>query len=131
MTFPILNISSEKWKNEDLMDYIVFDEFIYTNKDSIFNELYKDKLFCDCNGRVFKAIKKAELTQKWRNWFRFIPNVWKREVIFEPIHKKLSVDELRNYLLERVSELENNELSFKWKAELKNAKTYSELINGK
>ena len=131
MTYPIINISIEKWNDEDLMDYITFDKFIYTNKDSIFNKLYRDKLFCDCNGQVFKAIKKAELTQKWRNWLRFIPNVWKREIIFEKTNKNLTVDELKNYILARISELNKTDYRKKWIADIENAKTHSELINGK
>ena len=81
MRFPILNISTERWSDEDLMDYISFDEFIYTKKDFYFDEFYKDKLFCDCNGFVYKAIAKEDMTQKWRNWLRFLPNVWKTKII--------------------------------------------------
>ncbi|MBJ2176526.1 hypothetical protein JBL43_19920 [Aureibaculum sp. A20] len=131
MEFPILNISTEKWDEENLTDYIAFDKFIYTDKDSIFEELYKDKLFCDCNGKIFKAIKKAEMTEKWRNWLRFIPNIWKREVIFEPTNENLTVDELRNYLLNRISELRPTEFRVKWNKEITNAKTHLELIHGK
>ena len=130
MTFPLLNISTKKWNSEDLTDYILFDEFIYTDKEAIFNELYRDKLFIDCNGRIYKALKKAELTETWRNWLRFIPNIWKREVLFRPTGDSWTVDELRNYLLERVSELKADKHTYEWKAQLKRAKNHSELIYG-
>ena len=130
MTFPLLNISTKKWNSEDLTDYIIFDEFIYTDKESIFVELYRDKLFIDCNGRIYKALKKAELTEKWRNWLRFIPNIWKREVLFKPTGESWTTEELRNYLLERVSELKADEHTNEWKAQLKSAKNHSELIYG-
>ena len=129
MTFPILNISTEKWNADDLTDYISFDKFIYTSKDSLFKELYEDQLFCDCNGLVFKAIKKAEMTQKWRNWLRFLPNVWKTEIIFNKTNEKLTVEQLRNYLLERISDLRQDDFTRKWKEDLKKAKTHSEIIN--
>ena len=131
MTFPLLNISVKNWNSEDLMEYILFDKFIYTDKDSLFNEFYKGKLFIDCNGQIYKALEKAELNQKWRNWLRFIPNMWKREIIFKPTGEAWTVSELRNYLLERVSELKADTHTEKWKSNLKNAKTHSELINGK
>ena len=130
MTFPLLNITPECWTYENLIDYVIFDEFIYTDKDSVFMELYKDKLFCDCNGKIFKAVKKAELTEKWRNWLKFIPNIWKREIIFQPTGENWTVEELRNYLLNRVSELKTNEQTEKWKSQLKKAKNHSELIYG-
>ncbi|RXG29662.1 hypothetical protein [Leeuwenhoekiella palythoae] len=130
MTFPLLNITPECWTYENLIDCVIFDEFIYTDKDSVFMELYKDKLFCDCNGKIFKAVKKAELTEKWRNWLKFIPNIWKREIIFQPTGENWTVEELRNYLLNRVSELKTNEQTEKWKTQLKKAKNHSELIYG-
>ena len=130
MNFPLLNISAKKWNSEDLTDYILFNKFIYTKKESTFNELYKDKLFIDCDGRIYKAIKKAELTQKWRNWFRFIPNIWKREILFTDTGTHWSVDELRIYLLKCVSELKTDQHTEKWICDLKRAKNYIELING-
>jgi len=130
MTFPLLNISAKKWDSEDLTDYIIFDKFIYTDKESIFNELYKNKIFIDCDGRIYKGIKKVELTEKWRNWLRFIPNIWKREVLFRTTGENWTVDELRNYLLKRVSELKTDKDTENWKTQLKKAKNYSELIYG-
>jgi len=130
MTFPLLNISAKKWDSEDLTDYIIFDKFIYTDKESIFNELYKNKIFIDCDGRIYKGIKKVELAEKWRNWLRFIPNIWKREVLFRTTGENWTVDELRNYLLKRVSELKTDKDTENWKTQLKKAKNYSELIYG-
>ncbi|WP_299685701.1 hypothetical protein [uncultured Dokdonia sp.] len=130
MNFPILNISHDRWYDDDIMDYISFDEFIYTRKDAIFNELYKDQLFCDCDGVIFKAIKKAEMTQKWRNWLWFIPNVWKTEILFEPTHKKLTVDELRSYLLDRLAELTMDKELKKWEMNIRRATNHFELIYG-
>lgn len=130
MTFPLLNISTKKWKSEDLTGYILFDEYIYTDKETIFNELYIDKLFIDCNGLIYKALKKEELTQKWRKWLRFIPNIWKKEVLFQPTGDSWTIEELRNYLLKRVSELKANKHTYEWKAQLKRAKNHAELIHG-
>ncbi|CAL2076517.1 hypothetical protein [Tenacibaculum sp. 190524A02b] len=131
MVFPLLNISTKKWNSEDINNYIILDKFIYTDKESIFNELYKNKLFIDCNGQIFKAIRKEELTDKWRNWLRFIPNIWKCEIHFKTTGENWTVNQLRNYLLERISDLKPTKHTEKWKSDLMNAKNYTELIYGK
>jgi hypothetical protein len=130
MTFPLLNISAKKWESEDLTDYIVFDKYIYTDKEEIFNKLYRDKLFIDSDGRIYKALKKAELTEKWRIFLRFIPNMWKREILFKSTGEKWTVDELRNFLLNRISKLKTDTQTEDWKAELKKATNHYELIYG-
>ena len=127
MEFPIINISPEKWNDEDPTFY---DEYIYTDKKSTFDKYFKNKIFCDGNGQLFKAIGKSKMTEKWRNWFRIIPNVWKTKIIFENMHKEMSVDELRTFLLQRISELELNEITREWKINIQNAKTHSQLISG-
>ncbi|MDR6969315.1 hypothetical protein J2X31_003345 [Flavobacterium arsenatis] len=131
MTFPLINISIEKWPNsEDIIEFIVYEKYIYTNNDSVFNEFYKDKLFCDCEGSVFKATRKVKMTQHWRNWLKFLPNVWKTEVIYEATTKTMSIEELREYLMNRISDLDDSDFIQKWLLKVKMAKTYSQLING-
>ena len=129
MTFPIIDISTEKWNYEDLMEYVCHDDYIYTNKESIFESYYKNKLFCDGNGQIYKAIGKAEMTEKWRNWLQFIPNVWKTKIVFKKTYKEMSVEELRTFLLARISELEKDDFTREWKVHIQKAKTHSELIN--
>jgi hypothetical protein len=130
MTFPAIDISTKKWIIDDLMEYVLHDEFIYTRKDSVFQKYYKDRLFCDGKGKIFKAVRKTEMTENWRNWLRFIPNVWKTKVVFHNTNKEMNLNDLQNYLLERISDLEQNDFTRKWKKDVLNAKTYSELING-
>lgn len=132
MNFPLINISVKKWhKDADVLEFILFDKFIYTDKDCVFEELYKWKSFCDGDGFVYKAIKKEEQIEKWRNWLRFIPNVWRKEIIFKKTGEKLTVEELRQYLLDRVSDLSKTDFRDEWINELRIAKTHFELINGK
>lgn len=129
MTFPIIDISTEKWNYEDLMEYVCHDEYIYTNKESVFEKYYKNKMFCDGNGQIYKVLGKAEMTENWRNWLRFIPNVWKTKIIFKKIYKEMTVEELRTFLLERISELKQDDFTREWKLHIQKAKTHSELIN--
>ena len=130
MTFPALAISTKKWITDDLMDYILWDEYIYTNKESVFQKYYKDNLFCDGEGKIYKAIRKNEVTENWRNWLRFIPNVWKTTIIFQDMNEEMSVEQLRNYILERISDLKQDTSTREWKINVQKATTHAELIQG-
>ncbi|WP_420571236.1 hypothetical protein [Kordia sp.] len=114
MTFPAINIALKKWNIEDLEDYAfeftLYDDYIHHKDESYFIEYFKNGLFCDAEGKLFKMVAKAEMTQKWRNWLQFIPGVWKTKVIFKDTYQKISVEELRTYLLARLSELGNEKL---------------------
>lgn len=131
MTFPIVNISVENWVSEDFVEYICYDGYIYTDEDFAFKEYYENKLFCDATGQIFKATGKMPMTKKWRNWFKFIPNVWKTKIVFEKTNRKMTVNELRLFLYEKITVLNQNEFTLQWKTEIENAKTHLELINGK
>lgn len=128
MWFPLLNISEKKWSSKENKNYIIYDKFIYTNNETIYNEIYKNNLFIDCEGKIYSVLKKAELIEKWRIWLRFIPNIYKKEIIFKPTGESWTVEELRKYLIERVSELNSNEHTRSWITYLKEAKNYAELI---
>ena len=129
MTFPAIDISTNKWVIDDIMEYVIYDEYIYTSKDSVFRENYKNRLFCDGNGKVYKAIRKVEMTENWRNWLRFIPNVWKTKIVFQYTNQVMDLEELRNYYLERISDLAQDDFTREWKADVRKAKTHAELIN--
>lgn len=128
MAFPIVNVSMsiEEWAD---YENIWYDKYLYTREDSVFNEYCKEMLFCDCHGFIYKAVGKAE-PEAWRNWFWFLPNVWKVEVIFEPTGKQMSIEELREFLLVRVSVLEKTDLIDRWITLLHQAVTHRELIDG-
>ena len=131
MKFPIINISVEKWNdNEDMSEYISYDKFIYTNEDSVFDKYYKNMLFCDSNGVLFLAIRKSEIKEKWRIWLKFIPNVWKFEVIFKQTPNETNTEELREYFLARISELKKTNSREEWIQSVKNAKSHFEIIHG-
>lgn len=130
MKFPLLNISETNWNDEDTIEYILFDEFIYTDKETIYERYLKNKLFCDCNGEIFIVKDKIPPVAWWRKTFRFLPNTYKVKLIFEKTEKKISVDELKNYMIERVNELSEDEFRSKWINYLKQAKSHKELIDG-
>ena len=130
MTFPIINISIKEWNDDDTLDYILFSDLIYTDKTSIFDKFYRDTMFCDCNGIIFKAIGLEKPKEKWRNWLKFLPGIYKCRIIFESTQKKLTVNELRNHFLNGISNLTKTDFTEKWIADIKDAESHSELING-
>ena len=87
-------------------------------------------LFCDSNGVLFLAIRKSEIKEKWRIWLKFIPNVWKFEVIFKQTPNEMNTEELREYFLARISELKKTNSREEWIESIKNAKSHFEIIHG-
>ncbi len=128
MTFPAIDISTKKWISEDLFCYFLDNEYVYSPKESIFLKYYKNHLFCDAEGKVFMCVAKAEMTQKWRNWLRFLPNVWKTKAIYKDTHQVMSIEELRTHVLERLLDLEQDEIIEEWRQDVKKAKSYAQLM---
>lgn len=74
------------------------------------------------------CVAKAEMTQKWRNWLRFLPNVWKTKAIYKDTHQVMSIEELRIHVLERLLDLEQDEIIEEWRQDVKKAKSYAQLM---
>lgn len=130
MKFPIINISEAHWSSPELLEYVLFDEFIYTDNASVFEKYLQSKAFCDCNGEIYYVKSKALPFERWRKFFRFFPNVYRVKLNFEQTAKRISLEDLKAYLLERVGELEEDEFRNRWMLQLKAATSYEELING-
>lgn len=128
MNFPALNISPTKWNDDDLIEYLIFDDFIYTKDDKLFDKYYRNQLFCDCDGKIYKAVRKKEMTEKWRDWLRFIPNVWKTKVEYCYTHQDLNLEEFRNYLIERIKDLEQNEFTKEWASKILKSKNHAQML---
>ncbi|WMN11773.1 hypothetical protein QYS49_39570 [Marivirga salinae] len=128
--YPMINISDKNWdKEDDLTVYMLFDEFIYTNQEDLFIQYYKDKEFCDCQGNVFKVVDRRPPVSFWRNFFRFLPNVFKVELSFIQENKKVTLDDLRTFMLERLDEINTNDFVPKWIDSVKKANSYKELLD--
>ncbi|MEM9674595.1 MAG: hypothetical protein AAF992_18525, partial [Bacteroidota bacterium] len=67
----------------------------------------------------------------WRRTFKFLPNTYKVKLTFEKMNHRISVNELKSYLIERISDLSEDDFRAKWIGDLKRARSYEELINGK
>ena len=128
MRFPLLDITTRPWHTDLDTDLIIFDRYIYTNKESVFNAMYRDVTFIDCEGRHYRAVKQGEQPALWRRLLRLLPNIWRREIIFQPTGECWSVEELKRYVMARVSELEENETNRKGLEQLEKAGSCEEVI---
>lgn len=129
MEFPLLNITDHNWNPVKVDGQLVFDEFIYVGH-KIFNESHKDKSYCDCSGEVYKAVDLVLPTARWRKFFYFLPMIYKSKLIFEKTDLTLTVDQLKEFILARISEFDEDEISFKWIEQIKMANDHREIIDG-
>ena len=130
MKYPAVNITEKSWKGKELEleAFVFFDEFNYNNNIRTFEKYFLNKKICDSNGKIYR-IKGRKLPDNiWRRIFSFLPNVFKCEYITERTNEELTLENLRNYLLERISDLEQDEITRKWKKDVQKANTYEELI---
>ena len=130
--FPAINISNPNFsKEEDLTSFLLLDAFIYSDTETYFKEYLKDNLFCDSNGKIFKITGKKEPRSLFKKVFFFLPNIYKIELIFEATNEYMILDDLRDFMIERVKTLGYGKFEVKWILALRKAKTYEELILGK
>ena len=67
----------------------------------------------------------------FRKLFFFLPNIYKVELIFEATNEYITLDDLRDFMIERIKTLGYGKFEVKWILELQKAKSYEELILGK
>ena len=130
MEFPLINISQILWEDEFIIDYIVFDEYYYSENNKYFNKLFLNKKFCASDGKIYIAKGLIPPQETWRKVLKFLPDVYKSKIIFERTEKEISMEELRKYLLKKVQTLSDSESKTTWIQDLKKAKNHYELING-
>jgi hypothetical protein len=130
MKFPILNISDKKWKDdEDITVYWQFDEYWYSPNEDILRTYLYGKTFCDCHGNLFVATQIIPPTSFLRNTIKFLPMVYKCEIVFKPLNEQMPLEDLRQFMFDRISELGQDNFTNKWKEQIKNAKNHSEIID--
>ena len=130
MKYPALSISEKSWREKELeLDaFVFFDEFNYNKNIKTFEKYFLNKKICDSKGEIYRITGRKLPDNVWRRFFSFLPNVYKCEYITERTNEKWTLENLRNYLLERISDLEQDDFSQEWKTDVWKAKTYEELI---
>ncbi len=125
MQFPIVNIF-EKWKNEDVLEYILFDPYIYTRSEKLFDKYFRNKKFCDCKGDLYQVVGKNRNVPVWRRIFFFLPNVYRELLLFKKLEQSISLNEAKQLLKQHSCSLNSVELE----NQFKNAKSFKELFDG-
>lgn len=128
MKFPAANISIQKWdKNEDYLIYILEDKFIYTTDQKLFENFFLNNLFVDSKGEVYKVVDR-KLPSLTRRIFSFLPNFCKIELLFKPTHDKMTLEEVRQHILNQLVILDQNQNTADWIHSVKKAKTFQDVI---
>lgn len=126
--FPAANISIQKWdKNEDYLIYILEEKFIYTTDQKLFENFFLNNLFVDSNGEVYRIVDR-KLPSLTRRIFSFLPNFCKIELLFVPTHDKMTLEEVRQHILNQLVILDQNQNTLDWIHSVKKAKTFQDVI---
>lgn len=130
MKFPAANVSISHWnKDEDYLLYVLENEFIYNPDNELYQKYFLNNLFVDSNGDIYKLIDR-KLPSKIIQLFSFIPNLCKVEFIFKKTEEKMTLEQVRQHLLNQIEQLADNENKVVWLHTIKNANTFEEIIFG-
>ncbi|MEN2412935.1 hypothetical protein [Flavobacterium mesophilum] len=126
INFPVLDISINEWNLENVSEIIFDDIYFYSNSYDLFERFRLNHKIVDAKGTIFKIVR---LQKKERNWMSFFVRP-KHEMIFELTEEKIDLKDLKDFMLQRINNLESNEYKFKWMENIKKANNFDELIRG-
>ena len=98
MKYPAIDLSYVHWGNSVNVP-IYFDPIVYFIGFTSFERSYKNHLFCDAVGDLYLVVDMIPPKALWRRIFKFIPWVYKVELVFEKQDEPMSVEELRKHML--------------------------------
>lgn len=124
--FPIIDVSKSGWNS--FFEPVISNEYIYTSNRRLFEAEIQFHVYCDCRGHLFQIIGWEE-PETWRKLLRFLPNIYKRRLLFAELKKSYSISELKAYMLQQIEDLEHKEILKEWKVQIESAKSYQELIS--
>ncbi len=127
ISYPILNISLPDW-NGELVNEIFLDDDQYQTKDENFIQEYIiGHKFVDCTGNVYKIVNRSASKI---NWWQSLFNVKKGHFIFHDTGEKMTFDELKNMMVDKIQRLDWKGGQEDWLKAIKTARTIQELIKG-
>ena len=124
--FPAINVSKNWDKNEDVLAYILLDEYIGRN-DRFYKDYYFYNLFVDCNGEIFKITDRI-LPTGIRDFFSFLPGVGNAKLVFEQTGRTMTIEEIRSHLLKQAENYDKDNVTIKWINNIREAKTIEEML---
>lgn len=125
--FPAVDISVTNWRGEIINEVFLYDEYFYNRSDSIFQELQMNHKIVDSNGDIY-VIAGVEQLKGLKQWIPFFFR--KRKMEFRSSGEKMSLDELRDFILQKVEELDDNDSKQEWLKSIERAITFRQLIDG-
>jgi len=132
INYPITKINSENWIDEEDL-FPLFSGYIYTSKEIIFNDYFRNKEFVDCKGDVYKITDRILPTNFWRNFLKFLPGVYRVKLVFKKTNKSIELDELKKDLIAGIRRFDSDAVrkeSKEWIMEVENAKSIREILSG-
>ncbi|MFQ6603196.1 hypothetical protein [Flavobacterium sp. C3NV] len=124
--FPVLDISINEWNLENVSEIIFYDVYFCNKSYDLFEKLRLSHKIIDSKGAIYKIIRLEKRKCNWRTFF--VKS--KYEMIFEVLDETVNLDDLRDLMLTRISDLEVNDYKLKWVENIKKAKNFKELIRG-
>lgn len=131
MKFPVANISIDNWdSNEDYLLYVLMDPFIYRDDEKLYRDYFFNYKFVDSNGDIYRLVDRKLPTSLWMRVFKFIPNVFKIELIFTKTNERMDIELVRNFIIKQIGKLSDQDSASDWIKQIKNAKTITEILGG-
>ncbi|WP_224484689.1 hypothetical protein [Robertkochia aurantiaca] len=129
MKYPIINISNNNWQDfEDVLTFILEDPYYCTNNKKVLKTYFLNQRYCDSNGNIFVANRLNPIGGFWKSILSFLPGSKKGEIIFTPTTKTMELKELKEFVLDRVNELEADEFTMKWIGKIHNSKSHIDIL---
>lgn len=129
MDFPGLNLSMDRLPRQDWGDPIIWDEYCYGD-DRVYQKYYENSEFLDSSGSKYRIAGIQPPISSWRSLLRFLPNVYKRKLIFNKAEGSVTLEEVKLYLLNLLNEGENSEAASNFMNHVEQATTLRELLAG-
>ncbi len=131
MKFPIANISIKNWNpEEDVLLYILLNKYIYRDDNQLYQSFFYNKEFVDSNGDIYLLVDQKKSTSLLRKIFKFLPNVFKIELIFKKTKNKMDIENVREFILRQIGKMPKDANHANWIEQIKNAKKIQEILDG-
>ncbi len=125
--FPVLDISIREWNIENISEIIFYDIYFHNDSYELFEKLRLNHKVVDSNGNIFKIINIQREKRNWKTLFLKS----RQKMTFELLDDSINIQDLKEFVLNKINSLEVNEYKFKWIENIKKAKNFKELITGK
>ncbi|MGD1848444.1 MAG: hypothetical protein ACFB10_23885 [Salibacteraceae bacterium] len=126
--FPILNISEKRWDEDDYLECLNYDGYIYDDKPAYFESYYRQKVFVDSDGKLFQAIG-VEWPQGLQKWTKSLFGKNRGKLSLQPVDRTVPIDDLKAYCLARIIEVDDGEAFQNLMETLEEANSFKEVID--